>query len=332
LREAGLEGIVYTGIDSEPTTEHVEQGFAEYLANGADGVISIGGGSCLDAGKGVAIRAHNAGPVKRLAGLDKITGVRAPHIALSTTAGTGSEVTRFAVYTDKQTGTKFLAGGDIFVPDVAIDDPELTLSSPPAVTSYAGIDALVHAIEAYVSRHAQPLTDTFALSAIRLVGGSLRRAVETGADIQARTAMLNGSLQAGMAFSNSSVALVHGMARPLGVIYPIPHGAATGILLRHVMAFSLESALSRYAEIGVALGVARPDTETRTAAERSVTAVGELCQSIGLHGLHVFGATPESLQIAIPKMVDDAMASGSPANNPRVAKADEIAALYRLAL
>ena len=332
LRAAGVASTVFAAVDAEPTTAHVEAGHRAYVAAGADGVVSIGGGSCLDAGKGVAVRARNAGPMALCEGYDHITGGSVPHLAISTTAGTGSEVTRFAVFTDTERDVKMLVASDAFIPTVAIEDAELTLSCPPAVTAAAGIDALTHAIEAYVSRHAQPLTDALSLSAIRLVAGALPRAYEQGDDLAARTRMLDASLQAGMAFSNASVALVHGMARPLGAVFHIPHGAANGILLPHVMAFSLPHAVSRYAAIGEALGSARPGSDQDAAAALAVESVRTLCRRLGLGGLAAFGVSAPQLAAAAPKMATDALASGSPANNPRPASVEEIVALYQQAL
>jgi alcohol dehydrogenase class IV len=332
LQAADVASTVFAAVDAEPTTAHVEAGHRAYVAAGADGVVSIGGGSCLDAGKGIAVRARNAGPMSLYEGYDRISGGSAPHLAISTTAGTGSEVTRFAVFTDTERDVKMLVASDAFIPSVAIEDAELTLSCPPAVTAAAGIDALTHAIEAYVSRRAQPLTDALALSAIRLVAGALVRAYEQGDDLAARTRMLDASLQAGLAFSNASVALVHGMARPLGAVFHIPHGAANGILLPHVMAFSISHAPARYAAIGDALGTAPPEVDQQQAAALAVEGVRALCRRLGLGGLAAFGVSAAHLAAVAPKMATDALASGSPANNPRPASAAEIIALYQQAL
>lgn len=332
LREAGVAVTVFAEIDAEPTTAHVETGYEAYAAADADGVISIGGGSCLDAGKGIAVRARNAGPMSLYEGDNRIGGGRAPHIAVSTTAGTGSEVTRFAVFTDTDRDVKMLIAGDVLIPDIALEDPELTVSCPPPVTAAAGIDALTHAIEAYVSRRAQPLTDALALAAIRLIADALPRAYEHGDDLAARSAMLEASLQAGLAFSNASVALVHGMARPLGAIFHIPHGAANGILLPHVMAFSVSHATARYAAIAEALNAGAAQADQREAADAAVAQVRSLCRRLGLSGIGAFGVSRRQLDAAASKMAADALASGSPANNPRLATADEIVAIYRQAL
>lgn len=332
LRGAGIEASLFSGVDDEPTTDHVERGVAAFEAHGADGVVSIGGGSCLDAGKGVAVMARNEGPLARYEGYDKIERPRAPHIAVTTTAGTGSEVTRFAVFTDVARDVKFLSASDQYVPDVAIVDPDLTVSAPPPVTASAGIDALTHAIEAYVSRHAQPLTDALALSAIRLIAWALPRAYDAGADVEARTAMHDASLHAGLAFSNSSVALVHGLARPLGAVFHIPHGAANGTLLPHVMAFSLPAAPERYAVIADALGCESVGPSIEARARAGAEAVAGLCRRVGLRGLSAFGVTRDALAKAAKKMASDAVASGSPANNPRAATIDEMVGLYERAL
>lgn len=332
LKRASIDATIFRGIDSEPTTNHVEAGYAAFVDSGADGVISIGGGSCLDAGKGIAVRVRNPGPMSRYEGTDRIEGGRVPHIGISTTAGTGSEVTRFAVFTDMSRNVKMLSTSDDFMPDLAVDDPDLTMSSPPAVTAAAGIDALTHAIEAYVSRHAQPLSDALAISAIRLISGALPTVVADGSNRTARAAMMDGSLHAGLAFSNSSVALAHGMARPLGANFPIPHGAATGILLPHAMEYSLASAVERYANIGTALGATVHGQDSLARAHAAVDHVRSLCQRIRVSRLGQFGVTEQGLRAHGRHMAEDALASGSPANNPRVPTIDEIVDLYHRAL
>lgn len=331
LRAAGIESDVFAGVDDEPTTEHVARGASARSRLDADGVVSIGGGSCLDAGKGIAVMARNDGPLARYEGYDKVERGRVPHLAIPTTAGTGSEVTRFAVFTDVARDVKFLSASDHYVPDVAVVDPDLTLSAPPPVTASAGIDALTHAIEAYGSRRAQALTDALALSAIRLIAWALPRAYDDGSDREARAAMHDASLHAGLAFSNSSVALVHGLARPLGAVFHIPHGAANGTLLPHVMAFTLPEATERYAAIAGALGCSAAGRSTEALARAGVESVSSLCRRVGLRGLSAFGVTPEALAKAARKMAEDALASGSPANNPRIATVEDMASLYEQA-
>jgi alcohol dehydrogenase class IV len=189
---------------------------------------------------------------------------------------------------------------------------------PPSLTAAVGVDALTHAIEAYVSRRAQPLTDTIALSAIRRIGAHLRRACADGQDREARAAMMLGAMEAGMAFSNASVALVHGMARPLGACFHLAHGLSIAVLLPVVTAFSLPAARERYDRIATALGV-----------EDLVGALRELNQDVGIPSLRALGVPDDRYEALLPRMAADAIESGSPANNPRLATQEEIVALYR---
>jgi alcohol dehydrogenase class IV len=305
-------GVVFAarfdGIAGEPTTREVDAGVAALNASGCDAIVAIGGGAVIDTAKAM---------VKGL-----------PLIAVPTTAGTGSEVTRFTVIIDPQTQVKRLITDDSLIPRVAIVDPSLTIEAPARVTASAGVDALTHAIEAYVSRRANPLTDTLALSAIRRLSWSLPRAVRDGQDVEARTAAALGALEAGLAFSNASVALVHGMSRPLGAVFGVPHGIANSMLLPTVMAYSADSAVDRYRAIAEAFSVGYP----RAAGdELGVGTIRAYCAELGIPSLMAYGIASDALAEHAPKMAEDALASGSPANNPRVPTADEIVALYQQA-
>lgn len=233
LRRCALTVSVFDDIPSEPTTREVEAGLSQLRADDADLVLAIGGGNCIDTAKSVAILARNPGSIASFAGADRFSSDRLPLIAVPTTAGTGSEVTRFAIVTDPSTSVKMLISDAKLIPDVAIVDPIFSRSCPPGVTAATGIDALTHAIEAFVSRRANPTSDLFALAACRLIGGSLERAWrgarEGVEDRPALEAMARGSLYAGIAFSNASVALVHGMSRPIGAYFHVPHGLSNAM-------------------------------------------------------------------------------------------------------
>lgn len=332
LRQAGVATTVFDGVNAEPTTDDVEAALAAYQDAQADGVIAVGGGSCLDAAKGVAVRARHPGPMSLYEGQNKIPPGKAPLIGIPTTAGTGSEVTRFTILTDRQRNVKMLIGSPVVIPDVAIDDPRLTLSAPPTVTASAGVDALTHAIEAYVSRRAQSLSDVLALSAIRLISSNLRQAWANGQDIAARWAAMDGALVAGMAFTNASVALVHGMARPLGAYFGVPHGLANALLLPHVIEYSVPAAPERYATIAREMGQSVDGLSPAEGAQRAVEAVQRLCRDVQVPTLTALGVSRERLNEVVAAMARDALASGSPANNPRVPSAEEIVALYERAL
>ena len=255
-----------------------------------------------------------------------------PLVVVNTTAGTGSEVTRFAIITDPATSVKMLIADPHLIPDVAIDDPLLTVTCPRLVTASTGLDALTHAIESYISVRATALSDVLALSAIRKIGQSLRAAFTNGEDLAARTLMHLASLEAGMSFSNASVALVHGMARPIGAYFHKAHGISNAVLLPQVMEWSMPGAPGRFAEIARALGVDTTRLSEAQAAERGVAEVQALCRDLQIPGLAGLGIDPAKLMALAATMAKDALDSGSPANNPRVPSLEEIVDLYRMAL
>ena len=212
LSQAKIQFTLYSDVFTEPTVEFVEEGIKAYRENGCDFLLAVGGGSAIDTAKAIAIMVTNTGSLEDYQGLDKIPEEGAPLIAVPTTAGTGSEVTQFTIIADTRRNVKMLIGSPFLIPQKAIIDPLLTLSMPRSLTAATGIDALTHAIEAYISVKAQPMSDIFSLSAIELISGNLRRAWSNGNDIEAREKTMLGALQGGIAFSNSSVALVHGMS------------------------------------------------------------------------------------------------------------------------
>jgi 1,3-propanediol dehydrogenase len=297
-------------------------------------VIAVGGGSVIDTAKATAALATNGGRLPEYEGLDRFRAPPLPLIAVPTTAGTGSEATRAAVVTDPQRQVKMLLMADALLPRAAVDDPLLTLTVPPGPTAAAGLDALTHAVEAYVSRRAQPLTDTLALAAIRAIPEALPRAWRDGHDLPAREAMMTAQLQAGLAFSNSSVALVHGMARPLGAFFGVPHGLANAMLLPEVMRFTLPGAPERFAHIGEAMGTpgggrgAGRGESSRLAGPGAVERVAALARELRVPSLRAFGVPEAAFREATVQMAESALASGSPAHNPRPATVDEICALY----
>jgi alcohol dehydrogenase class IV len=251
-------------------------------------------------------------------GVEKIPHACIPIIAVPTTAGTGSEVTRVMVITDTERDVKMMFASRHCLCAAAIVDPTLTLSMPKPLTAAVGVDALTHALEAYVSRRAQPITDTLALSAIRLISQNLRAAYLDGSNLEARSQVMLGAMQAGMAFSNASVALVHGMARPLGACFHLTHGISIAVLLPVVTEFSLGAAPERYAQIA-----------TEMVEDDVVSAIRSLNRDVAIPSLRQLQVTADQYEALLEKMAADALASGSPANNPRVPSATEIVALYR---
>ena len=332
LTSAGLLRGVFSDIPGEPTTTEVQKGVAALKGAKANTIVAIGGGSVIDTGKSVAVMATNDGSIVDYKGANKIRKPKLPLIVVNTTAGTGSEVTRFAIITDPATNVKLLIADAHLIPEVAIDDPLLTLTCPPPVTASTGVDALTHAIESYISVRATVLSDVLALSAIRKVGQSLRAAFRNGEDLGARTLMHVASLEAGMSFSNASVALVHGMARPIGAYFHKAHGISNAVLLPHVMEWSLPGAPGRFADIARALGADATGLSEAQAAERAVTEVRSLCRDLNIPGLTGLGIDADKLMALAPTMAQDALDSGSPGNNPRIPTTAEIVELYRRAL
>lgn len=328
----GAEVAVFSESVPDPTVASVDAAVAAAHAHRADAVIGLGGGSPLDTAKAVALLAVRGGRMRDYRAPAVTAGQALPIVAVPTTAGSGSEATQFTIITDDSAAEaeKMLCPGPAFLPAVAVVDPELTASMPPRLTADTGIDALTHAVEAYVSRRATPLSDAFALRAIALVGGSLERAYADGSDAAARSDMMLASLLAGVAFSNASVALVHGMSRPIGAHFGIAHGLSNALLFAEVTRFSLAGAEARYAEAARALG-ATNDPDDAVAAAALVEELERLCATLGVPAAATL-VDPETWRAAIPVMAEQALASGSPGNNPVVPTHAEIAELYERVL
>jgi alcohol dehydrogenase class IV len=331
LTQSKVQFAVYDGVSTEPTVEFVQEGLKAYKENLCDFLIAVGGGSPIDTAKAIAVMVTNAGSIEYYQGLGKIPKKGRPIIAIPTTAGTGSEVTQFTIITDTRQNVKMLIGSPFLIPEVAIVDPSLALTLSQDITAATGIDALTHAIEAYVSVKAQSMSDIFCLSAIKLISRNLRQAWINGKDIEAREKTMLGALQAGIAFSNSSVALVHGMARPVGAYFHVRHGASNAALLRIVTDFSLTGNPTRYAHIAKAMGEDISGLSDMEAAQSGAKAVKRLIKDIKVPSLQELGVDKEKLDKLAPRMAEDAIASGSPANNPRQATKEEIIELYNLA-
>jgi alcohol dehydrogenase class IV len=238
-------------------------------------------------------------------------------------------VTRYVAVTDEARDRKMLITSWHLLPDIAVADPALTYDLPPRYTVATGVDALTHAVEAYVSHRAQPLSDLFALAAIRRIGGALLPAYRNPRDGAARAAMSLAALEAGIAFCNASVALVHGLARPLGAYFGVPHGLANAVLLAPVCAFTAPAAPERYRDVAVALGAADAGSDPAAGAAAAVDAITRLCADLDVPSLKALGVDAGRFAAVVPQMAEDALASGSPANNPRLATASEMAALYQ---
>lgn len=319
----------YLEVNTEPTDKHVEEALQVCRDEKCDLIVAIGGGSCIDTAKAVAVMMTNEGYIGDYIHQD-FALKPLPLIAIPTTAGTGSEVTKVTVIINTVTDVKMMISKPELLPSVSIVDPKLTLSCPPSVTAATGIDALCHAIEAYLSRCAHFMTDNLALTAIELIVPNLQNAYHNGDDLESRNLVALGSMLAGAAFSNASVTLVHGMSRPIGALFHVPHGISNAMLLPAVLEFTKESALERLARISKILNPGLDAHSDEQLADAAVQEIKKLCASLQIPNLMKWGIGREQFEEAIPKMCRDALASGSPGNNPRVPDAEEIANLYRV--
>jgi len=329
LDGAQLAWSVFSDTVSDPTTEVIGTGVQILHDGDFDGLIAIGGGSSIDTAKGMSVLSANGGAMRDYKVPAEIPQMGPPIIPIPTTAGTGSEVTRFTVVTDTATDEKMLIAGLACCPAVAIVDYELTLTMPLRLTADTGIDSMTHAIEAYVSRRASPFTDGLARNAMGLIARHIRAACAEPENRAAREAMMLGATTAGMAFSNASVALVHGMSRPIGAFFHVPHGLSNAMLLPEITAFSAPAALERYADCARAMGVAVEGEGSQAAVARLLDELRRLNEDLKVPTPRAYGIDRTRYDELLPVMAAQALGSGSPANNPRVPTADEIIDLYR---
>jgi alcohol dehydrogenase class IV len=330
LTESDIQFSIYDKISSEPTVDFVTEGLEAFRDNQCDFCLAVGGGSAIDTAKAISVMATNKSSIEDYKGINNIPQKGAALIAVPTTAGTGSEVTAVTIITDTKTDVKMLLISPFLIPRVAIVDPLLTLSCPRGLTAAVGLDALTHGIEAYVSVKAQPMTDIFCLSAIELISGNLRQAWANGNNVEAREKTMLGALQAGIAFSNSSVALVHGMSRPIGAYFHVPHGVSNAALLGVVTEFSLVGNPARYAHVAKAMGENIEGLTDIEAAQLAAKSVKKLIADVKIPSLEELGVEKKRLDELAPKMAEAAIDSGSPGNNPRQATKEEIIELYSI--
>lgn len=329
LREAGIAADVYDDTVPEPTAASIMGGVAMVQNGSYDVVIALGGGSPIDSAKAIAVMGKFGGTIRDYCFPRLVSEKGLPLIAIPTTAGTGSECTKVTVITDEANSEKLLCVGTAFMPTAAIIDYTLSLSVPPRTTADTGIDALTHAIEAYVSRKAGLYSDSQALAAMRLIGPNLRTVYHDGDNRAAREAMMLGSTLAGIAFNNASVALVHGMSRPIGAFFHVPHGLSNAMLLPAVTAYSIPAAAERYADCARAIGVAAVGDDTDTANRKLLDELVALNRELNVPTLAEFGVQKADFDAVVETMAEQALASGSPGNNPRVPAKEEIVAIYR---
>nr|WP_320193296.1 iron-containing alcohol dehydrogenase [uncultured Desulfobacter sp.] len=327
--DMGAEAVVYDDTVPNPTDKNVAEGLALYQKSGCDMIITLGGGSSHDCGKGIGLVATNGGTIHDYEGVDKSTQAMPPFIAINTTAGTASEMTRFCIITDTSRKVKMAIVDWRVTPAIAINDPLLMMGMPSFLTAATGMDALTHSVEAYVSTIATPITDACAIKSIELIAEYLRPAVANGEDIVARDKMAYAEYLAGMAFNNASLGHVHAMAHQLGGFYDLPHGVCNAILLPHVSRFNLISKLDRYADVAVALGENIEGLSAREAAERALTAIQTLSADVGIPSdLTQLGVKKEDLKI----MAENAQKDACGATNPRRPTLDDVIQIYTNAL
>ena len=328
LAAAGIAARAFCDTVPEPTITSIEAGIAALKAGDHDCVVALGGGSPIDSAKAIAVFGPLGGGARDFAVPRLQDSGGLPIIAIPTTAGTGSEVTRFTVITDEASEEKFLCAGLAYLPLAALVDYELTLTMPPRLTADTGIDALTHAIEAYVSRQANPVSDAYALRALAIIAPNLRRAYCDPGDRSAREAMMVGATLAGLAFSNASVALVHGMSRPIGALFHVPHGLSNAMLLPEITRFSAPSARARYAEVARAMGVTS-SADDGAAVEALLDELKAINVDLAVPTPATWGIDWTRYEANLPRMAAQAVASGSPGNNPKVPDADEMIAIYK---
>ncbi|WP_216856312.1 iron-containing alcohol dehydrogenase [Acidisphaera sp. S103] len=329
LAAAGLAVSVFSDTVPDPTDTVIEAGVVELNKGDFDCLIGFGGGSPIDTAKAMAILAAGGGKMRDYKAPFAADKGALPIIAIPTTAGTGSECTRFTVITDTERDEKMLIAGLGALPLAALVDYELTYSVPPRTTADTGVDSLTHALEAYVSKRANPLSDALALSAMTLIGANIRTAYAEPRNAAAREAMMLGASEAGLAFSNSSVALVHGMSRPIGAHFHVPHGLSNAMLLPAITRFSVPGAEARYAEASRRIGFAALADGDATAAAKLITGLEALNRDLSVPTPAAYGIDEAAWTGKMALMAEQALASGSPGNNPRVPTAAEIVGLYR---
>ena len=328
LKSQGVEYTIYSDIAGEPTDLMIEKGLTQYKEENCDFLVALGGGSPIDSMKAIGSLVKNGGNISDYMG--KVIDVEMPPmVAIPTTAGTGSEATQFTIITDTKKDIKMLLKGKVLIPSLAVIDPQFTMTAPPKITAATGLDALCHAVEAYTSRKAQTLSDTFAMSAVKRIFKYLPVAFHDGKNEEARVQMSVAALEAGIAFNNASVTLIHGMSRPIGALFHVAHGLSNAMLMKECLGFALEGAYDRFADLGRAIGVATQEDSDQTASEKFLDAVVALTEELETPTLAEFGIDKERFFEVIEKMAYDAMDSGSPQNTQREITQADVEAMYR---
>ena len=329
LSVRGISSVVFNDLPGEPDDKMIDAALSVFKSEKCDFIIGLGGGTPLDTAKAVAAMAVLPGKLSDYTGKE-MSGDFAPLVLIPTTAGTGSEATKFFVYTDTATDAKLLMKGDALLPKLAVIDFTYTISSPVSITVATGMDALTHAVEAYTSKKANPVTDIYCLDAIKRIFKYLPAAAKDGNDRTAREQMALAAYEAGVCINNSSVTLVHGMSRPIGALFHVPHGISNAMLITECLRFALdgEGAEERFAKIALEIGEAEKSDSTSAASKKFLDALERLTKTLSVPSLREYGIDLEKFAAVEEKMASDALASGSPANTRKAVSKDDIIAIY----
>lgn len=327
LERNGIVVSTFCDIVTEPSDVDVSKGAALYQQSHSDFIIGFGGGSQLDAAKAIAVVVTSKDKISSYVGKN-IDAKLPPIVAIPSTAGTGSETTQFTIITDTKTQVKMLIKGDSLMPSIAIVDPLFSLQTPRNVTVSTGLDALTHAIEAFTSRKAFAQSDLFARSAIKRIFNYLPEVIEDGSNILVREQMAFAAYEAGVSFSNSSVTIVHGMSRPIGALFHVPHGLSNAMLLKDCLAYVVDGAYPKFAELAQAIKIKDEMESEKQAALKFIAAVDQLCNLCKVPSLSEYGIDKVAYFNAITKMAKDAIASGSPANTQKVVDEADLVSIY----
>ena len=329
LREAGIDFVVFKGLSPNPKDHEVMAGAALYAREHCDVIVALGGGSVIDCAKAIGVVHTNGCSVLRFEGVDQIEAPGPPLICIPTTAGTAADISQFCIIVNSAERYKMAIISKTVVPDVALVDPETTLSMDPYLTACTGMDTLTHAIEAYVSTACSPIVDVHALAAIRLVSGNLEQAVLAPAELPARENMMLASLQAGLAFSNASLGAVHAMAHSAGGFLDLPHGECNALLLEHVVRFNMTAAPERYRQVAEAMGIDTRGMDAKTVTVRVTEALANLRRRVGIAD----GLAARGVRVAdLPELARHAVKDACVFTNPRNVNTSDAQAIYGEAL
>lgn len=328
LKAAGVDYVIYNNVEPNPKIHNIQEVKKLYQDSGADSIITVGGGSAHDTGKGAGIILTNGDDITKLAGIETLDNPLPPLIAVNTTAGTGSELTRHAVITNEKTHLKFVVVSWRNIPLVSFNDPTLMLDVPKNLTAATGMDAFVQSIEPYVSVDHNPITDSQCIEAIKLIETSLREAVANGHNLDARTKMVEAEMLAGMAFNNANLGYVHAMAHQLGGQYDAPHGVCCALLLPYVEEYNIIACPERFAELAKIMGENTDGLSTRDAAELAIKAMKQMSEDVGIpKSIKDIGAKPEDFEL----MAENALKDGNAFSNPRKGTKEDIIKIFQAA-